>query len=777
MKFVCLQSQCKVACTGSYADCNGIVDDGCETNLESDPKNCGSCGDVCPAGTICWDGACGCPAGYTACGTECVKLDEDDYNCGACGNHCTEPGENAGPGSWPCGVDTYPPNTDFNCAKSQCGMHCAPGFANCNSDVCGDGCETATFEDPLNCGACGKKCAPGQACSGGKCICDPDKTRCGTSCVDLQNDVDNCGACGNSCPGRNDYGASSRGGPLCVLGRCSYRCAPGYARLRRSHRERLRGRPDGRPAQLRELWSAMRCARRPALRRRTLSDQALRSGSTEVKRSLAPVLLTALASVALLQGVASCAEGAPKEEASPDAATGDESDSGHPLEQPDTGDAKRCTPGAWCLVDLSPEPVSFNGVWGSSASDVWIAGSPDTVLHWDGAALTSSKTNTRQSLFGIWGSGPNDVWTYSSGDAIWHTDGFRDGGVEWSRSDAGGGEPAFTGAIASVWGRSAHDVWAVGPFSFMVGEPTVWHADGWGAAGPSWTASSTSASDPPSPEMVSFNAIWGNAQNELWIVGMGGKTRHGKGVMTDVGPGSWQAINSNTSQNLYAVWGFESDVWAAGAGGTLRRFSRTGDGTYSVTDVALPTTATIHAIFGSGANDIWLAGTGGTLVHWDGNAWSLVDILSTDAGAAGEKWSGTCSRSGDPAPTTSGSSDAIPCFTRAARTCPGGHNEIGGAPRRRRHGFRRIAPSLRANRRIDRGARRRKSTPRASIPPPTRPRTRRSPSWSTMRETAGTQETAAWTTGAACRCPRPTSTRPRCGRSLPTMPWQSATAA
>jgi hypothetical protein len=224
--FTCAASRCHISCVGGFADCNKLVDDGCEISTDSDPENCGSCGAKCAAGDICWKGACGCPPGYTRCGDECVKLDNDTFNCGACGNTCDPSTAPDNAATWPCGKDVFPPNTAFDCRSSSCGVVCAPNTADCNSNVCGDGCETDTSSDPQHCGSCSTVCSPEQICVNGSCICDPDKTRCGTDCVDLQNDALNCGACNNACPGATTEG---RGSPLCVLGRCTYHCPPGFA--------------------------------------------------------------------------------------------------------------------------------------------------------------------------------------------------------------------------------------------------------------------------------------------------------------------------------------------------------------------------------------------------------------------------------------------------------------------------------------------------------------------------------------------------------------------
>lgn len=71
----------------------------CDTDIQTDPDNCGSCGHTCPAGTAsqptCADGVCGltCDPGHDDCdldpsnGCE-VSLDSDANNCNGCGNAC-----------------------------------------------------------------------------------------------------------------------------------------------------------------------------------------------------------------------------------------------------------------------------------------------------------------------------------------------------------------------------------------------------------------------------------------------------------------------------------------------------------------------------------------------------------------------------------------------------------------------------------------------------------------------------------------------------------------
>ncbi len=131
---------------------------GCETNITSDPDNCGGCGVKCGPGEWCRAGLdlighCQC-----LCGHDCQKFKDDPSNCGGCNVIC--------PGSDGAEFHGRPA-----CADGVCGYRCDLNWADCDNDLT-NGCETDLQNDPLNCGTCGRTCdgAPGQPCVNGQCL-------------------------------------------------------------------------------------------------------------------------------------------------------------------------------------------------------------------------------------------------------------------------------------------------------------------------------------------------------------------------------------------------------------------------------------------------------------------------------------------------------------------------------------------------------------------------------------------------------------------------------
>jgi hypothetical protein len=161
----CVSGNCQLACNAGYSNCDNVTANGCEINTQTNPANCGACGNVCPnapnSSPICSGGVCGisaCNAGYSNCdnlaanGCE-VNTTADPNNCGACGNVC------------PLAAHVV----STACFSGTCVMgSCAAGYSNCNGNP-SDGCEINVVTDTNNCGSCGHVCASGHACSGGVC--------------------------------------------------------------------------------------------------------------------------------------------------------------------------------------------------------------------------------------------------------------------------------------------------------------------------------------------------------------------------------------------------------------------------------------------------------------------------------------------------------------------------------------------------------------------------------------------------------------------------------
>jgi hypothetical protein len=248
---------CSVAGTpAADENCNGVIDETCECSA-AETRSCyngreGTLGvGKCVAGTqACSNGALGpCLSAVTPTLESCANMGGDD-DCDGMLDNISNLGvpcsvvDNAGPcraGTMQCvtgkvdltcltvtpipetcnGVDDdcngqvddpFELQTDaLNCGA--CGRACANG-----EGCCGGRC-VKTLADVNNCGACGTQCAAGSSCDAGKCVqsmpsmpdagmpgmptcqpaCSGGKQCCGSSCVDTASDLQNCGMCGNTC--------------------------------------------------------------------------------------------------------------------------------------------------------------------------------------------------------------------------------------------------------------------------------------------------------------------------------------------------------------------------------------------------------------------------------------------------------------------------------------------------------------------------------------------------------------------------------------------------
>jgi len=86
----CAANACSIAaCEPGWADCDGSVASGCETDV-TQPAHCGGCGNVCSGSTVCDGGSCvtACTPPKTNCGGTCVVLATSPDHCGACSKSC-----------------------------------------------------------------------------------------------------------------------------------------------------------------------------------------------------------------------------------------------------------------------------------------------------------------------------------------------------------------------------------------------------------------------------------------------------------------------------------------------------------------------------------------------------------------------------------------------------------------------------------------------------------------------------------------------------------------
>lgn len=167
------------------------------------------------------------------------------------------------------------------------------------------------------------------------------------------------------------------------------------------------------------------------------------------------------------------------------------------------------------------------------------------------------------------------------------------------------------GALLSVWGTAADDVWVVGADAGS--GPAVLHYDG-----ATWKQHATDAK----------GTLWWVAGHgdDVWMVGDGGQIVHH--TLSD---GKFAVARAPTDERLYGVIPFAAnDVWAVGGDDVGVGVIWHWDGATWSPPADLPAGLgdglAYFKIWGPSADDLWIVGEGGAALHRKSGAWERIDV-------------------------------------------------------------------------------------------------------------------------------------------------------
>jgi hypothetical protein len=258
-----------------------------------------------------------------------------------------------------------------------------------------------------------------------------------------------------------------------------------------------------------------------------------------------------------------------------------------------------CGPGDYCFAAPKPLGWDLGSVYVAAADDIWIAGGPGGIAHYDGKAWSQISLHSN-SGFVLVPRAADDIWALAGlgpdAPQARHFD-----GQKWSTITLPMGQ-----GIQSLAPIGPSDAWGIAD---VAQTPTLFHWDG-----QAWTQSSMAIPG-------YYASVVGSGPDNAWI--------YGDKAFYRLSGGSWQAVTpppmpvaGSTNQLLplgpNVAWFIESQ----------NNYAWNGMSWASVTPA--PSGGTY---FGHSASDVWVP-TSYSAQHWDGMTWSSVQIPGMNAVAA-----------------------------------------------------------------------------------------------------------------------------------------------
>lgn len=285
----------------------------------------------------------------------------------------------------------------------------------------------------------------------------------------------------------------------------------------------------------------------------------------------------------------------------------------------------------------------FNAIWGSSGSDLYVAGVPFggncQMFHYDGTDWDCID-DIYTKISSMWGTSVNNIYAVGEKGKIYRYDGssWEDEGYPYGIY--------FNG----VTGTSASDVYVVGDYGSLN------HYDG-----SQWTLQS-------STYVWDMNGIWGTVSNSLYAAGSGGTILYYNGTswtpqVDTATVNTFRGIEGADANNIYAVtcggdlgeyygevvkydgasWTVKKDVSSdcligvsvldannVFAAGQSNVFRSNDGGTTWTTDADVALNREINAISGSATDNVFVVGDGGFVKRFNGTSWEALDIGNTE---------------------------------------------------------------------------------------------------------------------------------------------------